>query len=114
VAKFYLSNVSSLITFSSLGRTLKISVDSVEKYSHHLEEVFLLFFNKMFHPSLKKQEKAPRKVYSIDTGLCNAVGFRILQNLSKLMENLVAVELKKRSILNPNLEVYYWRNNLGL
>jgi hypothetical protein len=58
----------------------------------------------MYHPSLKKQEKAPRKVYSIDTGLSNVVGFRLFETKGKLMENLVAIELKRRE-----KEFYYWK-----
>lgn len=109
LAKFYLTNVSRYITFSSLQDFLKISSDTIQKFSLYLEEVFIIFFSKMFHPSLKKQEKAPRKVYCIDTGLCNAIGFKLNVNYGSLMENLVAIKLKRESIVNPNLEIYYWK-----
>jgi len=106
LAKFYLSNISSPITFSSLEQFIKTNPVTIEKFSTLLEEAFLIFFTKIFHPSVKKQEKAARKVYSIDTGLCNAVGFKIEESIGKLMENAVAIELKRR---NPILEIYYWK-----
>ncbi|NAZ25929.1 MAG: AAA family ATPase [Nanoarchaeota archaeon] len=104
LAKFYLSNISSLTTFSSLEDFLKINKLTIERFSNYMAESFLIFFVKMYHPSLKKQEKAPRKVYSIDTGLSNAVGFRLFETKGKLMENLVAIELKRRE-----KEFYYWK-----
>jgi len=104
LAKFYLSNISSLTTFSSLEDFLKINKLTIERFSNYMTESFLIFFVKMYHPSLKKQEKAPRKVYSIDTGLSNVVGFRLFETKGKLMENLVAIELKKRE-----KEFYYWK-----
>jgi predicted AAA+ superfamily ATPase len=48
-----------------------------------LLKVFFLF---------KEQEKSVRKVYSIDVGLADAMGFRFSENKGKLMENLVAIE----------------------
>jgi predicted AAA+ superfamily ATPase len=106
LAKFYLSNISSLITFSSLEEFLGMNSVTIENFSSKLEEAFLIFFNKIFHPSVKKQEKISRKVYSIDTGLCNAVGFKMDENTGNLMENLVAIEMKRR---NSKSEIFYWR-----
>ena len=104
MAKFYLSNISSPITFSSLKKSLNINAVSIKNFSLCLEEAFLIFFVKIFHPSVKQQEKVARKVYCIDTGLSNVVGFKISENIGKLMENVVAVELKRR-----NSEFYYWK-----
>jgi hypothetical protein len=110
LAKFYLGNISSLITFSSLERTLNISVDTVEKFSSYLEDTFLLFFLKRFSDKFREQEKSPRKVYAIDVGLANTVGFRFSQNMGRLAENLVFLELKRKEMLASNLEIYYWKD----
>jgi len=106
LAKFYLSNISSPTTFSSLEQFLNMNSVTIEKFSYLLEEAFLIFFAKIFHPSVKKQEKVARKVYCIDVGLSNAIGFKIEESINKLMENVVAIELKRR---NPLLEIYYWK-----
>ncbi|MEA1939321.1 MAG: ATP-binding protein [Candidatus Caldatribacteriota bacterium] len=110
LAKFYLGNISSLITFSSMERTLNISVDTVEKFSRYLEDTFILFFLKRFSYKFREQEKSPRKVYAIDVGLANTVGFRFSQNMGRLAENLVFLELKRKEILGSNLEIYYWKD----
>jgi predicted AAA+ superfamily ATPase len=113
VAKFYLTNISNSITFRSIGDALKISKDTVEKYSRYLESVFLLFFIKRFSFSVKEQDNSPKKVYSLDTGLSNAIGFRFSENLGKIMENIVAVELLRKAPKKPSTEVYYWKDRTG-
>ena len=111
LAKFYLTNISSSITFNSLEKFLNISADTVEKFSHWLEDVYLLFFLKRFSFKVKEQEKSPRKVYAIDTGLVNAIGFRFSQNLGRFAENIVFLELVRRRALEKNaLEFYYWKD----
>lgn len=59
---------------------------------------------------MKEQEKARRKVYSIDSGLSNAIGFRFTKNSGKLMENIVAIQLKIRQSFEPGIEIYYWKD----
>ena len=110
LARFYLTNISSTITFNSLKNYLGLSTDTIEKFSSYLEEANLIFFLKRFSYKIKEQEKSPRKVYSIDTGLSNAIGFKFSANSGRVMENVVAIELKRRSTINPNLEIYYWKN----
>ncbi|NCO24866.1 MAG: ATP-binding protein, partial [bacterium] len=73
VVKFYFSNNSSLITFNSLEKSLGISADTIEKFSGYLENIYLIFFVKRFSFKVKEQEKSPRKVYGIDSGLVNTV-----------------------------------------
>ena len=46
----------------------------------------------------------------MDTGLANTIGFRFTQNLGRLAENLVFLELKRKEILQPQLELYYWKD----
>lgn len=55
---------------------------------------------------LKEQFANPKKVYVIDTGLINAIAFKVSKDIGKLYENAVFIELKRRG-----KEVYYWKNN---
>lgn len=110
LVKFYLSNISSPITFSSSGKFLQISTDAVEKFSSYLETAYLAFFLKRFSFKIKEQEKSPRKVYAIDTGIANTVGFRFSGNAGKLAENAVFLELKRKSYFSSSIELYYWKN----
>ncbi|MFN3527672.1 MAG: ATP-binding protein, partial [Candidatus Altarchaeaceae archaeon] len=106
IAKFYLSNISSPVSFNKIKNFLSIPIDTVERYSYYLENACLLFFVKRFSFSLKEQEKSPRKVYCIDTGLRNAISFRFRENLGQLAENIVFLELKRRY-----KEIYYWKDS---
>ena len=110
LARFYLTNISKPITYSSLSKTLEISKNTVEVFSGYLEEVFLVFLSRKFSFSFKEQEKSPRKIYSIDPGLSNTIGFKFSEDKGRLMENIVAIELMRRRSFNPNLEFYYWKD----
>ena len=102
LASFYLSNSGKKITYNSVSKFLEMPLHTVERYSSYLQEAFACFFLPAFSYSLKTQEKLPKKVYSIDTGLSNAVGFRFSEDFGRLMENVVFLELKK-----AGKEVYY-------
>ncbi|MEW6618964.1 MAG: ATP-binding protein [bacterium] len=110
LTRFYLSNISSLTTFSSLEKFLKVSADTIERFSGYLREAYILYFLKRFSFRVKEQEKSPRKVYAIDIGLANTIGFRFSENLGRLAENLVFLELERRRCAKPNLELYYWKD----
>ncbi len=114
LAKNYLSNISCLQSFNKMKRVIKASLDTVERFSRYLEIARLFLFVKKFSSKYKEQTLAPRKVYTIDTGFFNALGFKLSENLGRLMENLVAIELlRRRSYHNPNLEIYYFKAREG-
>jgi predicted AAA+ superfamily ATPase len=108
--KYYLSNAANLITFSSIEKYLGISADTIEKFSGYLEDVYLIFQLKRFSYKVKDQEKSPRKIYAIDTGLCNTLGFRFSENSGRLAENIVFLTLRRKQILNPQIELFYWKD----
>lgn len=110
LVKYYLSNIASPFTFKSTGRALELSITSVKSYTGYLEQAYLIFSLKRFSFKVKEQEKSPRKIYAIDTGLCNAVGFRFSENYGRLAENIVFVTLTRRQSLNPEMELFYWKD----
>ncbi len=113
LSKFYLTNISSSVSFNKVSSFLTIPLTTVERFSDYIQTACLVFFIKKFSFSMKEQEKAQRKVYSIDSGLSNAVGFRFTKNSGKLMENIVAIELKIRQTFEPGIEIYYWQDYSG-
>lgn len=113
LANFYLTNVSKPVTFGSLKKFLGLSLRTVERFSSYLEAAYLIFLLKKFHPSLKEQEKAPRKVYAVDTGIVNISGFKISENYGKSMENIVFLELKREQFDAPTTEIFYWADQFG-
>ncbi|HDQ26485.1 MAG TPA: ATP-binding protein [bacterium] len=110
--KYLFSNVSSLFTFNSMDRSLGMSITSARNYTGYMEQAYLLFSLKRFSYKLREQEKSPRKIYAIDTGLCNAAGFRFSDNYGRLAENAVFLSIKRRQNVNPESELYYWKDEL--
>ena len=106
--KYYMTNAASLISYNSIKGFLNIPVDTVERWSDYLNQAFLFFFVRRFSYSLKEQEKNPRKVYCIDTGMRNAVSFRFTEDLGKLLENLVFMKF-----LHDGADVFYWKDAQG-
>jgi len=113
LSRFYLTNIGNLITFNSLKKFLEITTDTIEKFSFYLEQANLIFFIKRFSFKVRDQEKSPRKVYAIDPGLSNAIGFRFSERKGFALENIVALELKRKQNRNPLLEIYYWKDERG-
>ena len=105
LAKYYITNAGALITYRKITGFLNIPTETVSRFSEYLRIANLIFFVKRFSFSVKEQEKSPRKVYCIDAGLINAVSFKFSENIGRLMENLVAVELLRRG-----KEIYYWKD----
>ncbi|HNS32132.1 MAG TPA: ATP-binding protein [bacterium] len=108
--KYYLSNASSLFTFKSIERSLEMSVTSVKNYTDYSEQAYLTFSLKRFSFKVREQEKSPRKIYAVDTGLSNVVGFRFSDNMGRLAENAVFMELKRRQVINSALDIFYWKD----
>ena len=108
--KFYFGNISSPIAFASSGESLGMSAETTERFSNYIETAYLAFFLKRFSYKFKEQEKSPRKVYAIDTGVANLIGFRFSPNFGRLAENVVFLELKRKMYDNPFLEIYYWKS----
>lgn len=104
LAKYFLSNVSSLQSFNKIKNMLGISIDTVERFSRYFSDAYMVFFVKKFSFSEKEQILNPKKVYCIDTGLRNAVSFVFMENLGRLMENAVFLELKRWG-----KEIFYWK-----
>jgi uncharacterized protein len=105
LALYIFSNAGSLFTFSSLKRATNIgNVNSVKEYLSYLEESFLVFVIKGYNYSLKNQNLNPKKVYVIDNGLRNNIGFSFSANRGQYLENLVFLELKRREE-----EIFYYK-----
>ncbi len=113
LARFYLTNISSPITFNSIKQFVNLSVDTIDLFTSYLESSYIIFLLKRFSWSVKDQEKSPRKVYSMDTGLSNSVGYRFSDDRGKVLENVVAIELKRRQSDNSHLDVMYWKDTRG-
>jgi predicted AAA+ superfamily ATPase len=109
LSNFYLTNISSQISFNRLSKILNIPVKTVERLSKFISTSRMLFFIEKFSFGARERLASPLKVYSIDTGISNVIGFRFMENIGKCMENLVAVELQ-RKFRKPIHEIFYWKD----
>lgn len=109
LAKFYLTNTSNLISFNKIKNYFKISLDTTERFSRYLETARACFFLPKFSFSLKAQILSPKKIYSIDSGLSNAIGFKFSENLGRTLENLAFLEFQRKKEISPRNEIYYYK-----
>ena len=109
MAVYILSNSGKIISVETLKTLFNISFNLVSSYLTYFKEAFLIFEVSQFSYSLKKQHKALKKMFSIDTGLSNAVSFKFSEDKGRALENIVFLELKNRG-----LDIYYYKtkNNL--
>ena len=107
---FYLvSNISALISFNKLKELLKLgSVNTVKSYIDYLENSWLFFVVNKYAFSVKEQQIAAKKLYSIDTGLAQSVGFSFSKNEGKLMENAVFLQLRRK-----RQDIFYYKTDEG-
>jgi len=96
ISLYLLSNVSSDISLRTLSKISGIKNLSVLSEVFSLfKKAFLFFTSSKFDYSVKKQIQNPKKVYSIDLGFPNHLGFKFSENKGKILENFVAINLKQ-------------------
>lgn len=112
-SKYLSSNVALEFTVRKLSHTFEVKdIHTVRNWLKALENAYLFFIVERYSPKLKQQIIAPKKIYCIDNGLANALSFKISENYSNLMENLVATELlRQKSYWQNSLEIFYWKDH---
>ena len=109
LAHTLISNPATLVSFNKLKEQLHLgSVNTIKNYINYMENSWLIFTLNLYDFSLKRQQIAPKKVYCIDTGLSNKVGFGFSPNTGRLLENLVFLALRQRT-----REIYYYTSPGG-
>ncbi|MDD2345511.1 MAG: ATP-binding protein [Bacteroidales bacterium] len=104
MAIYLLSNSAKLFSYSTLKQISGIkSLSSIKDYLDYFERTYLLFYLYKFDYSIKKQIMNSRKVYCVDNSIANNIGLRFSDNLGRLFENMIFLELKRRG-----KEVYYF------
>ncbi|MBM4386904.1 MAG: ATP-binding protein [Deltaproteobacteria bacterium] len=112
LANYLLTNFSREFSYSKLQKVFALKdVHTVKNYLDHLVSSFLFITLEKFSFKLKEQVIAPKKVYSIDPGLINALSFQFSPNLGPIAENAVLLELlRKRSYGEEDFDVYFWKD----
>ena len=112
LATYQLSNFCNPFTSNSLSDELGIpSVTTTKKFCDYLLEPYLFFYLPRFNNKLKIMQKAAQKVYVVDNGFVFSTAFNISENLGRLLENLVFVELLRRGYECGKTLFYYRSRN---
>ncbi len=111
LARYLVANSAMEISYRKLGNILGINrVETISNWMNYLEEAFLIFRVDKFDYKLKQQFVSPKKVYCVDSGIMNNIGFKFSENIGKVMENEVFLDLKRRVFLEDVYDVFYWKN----
>jgi len=106
MAAYLISNYGSFMSYNKLKNIFNIkSVHTIENYVSYIEESYLIFQLFPFSFKVKEQLISPKKIYAIDTGMINAVSSKTFDNKSRLIENIVFMELKRLG-----KEIFYYKS----
>ncbi|MEM5800837.1 MAG: ATP-binding protein [Candidatus Aenigmatarchaeota archaeon] len=99
-----LNKISNFVS-SRIGKNLK---NVVYDYAKKLPESLSVFFVEKFSKSVYERKSLGRKVYICDLGLASALS--IERDMGKRMENVVFLELLRKTNDIPLLEIFYFKD----
>ena len=110
LAVYLVSNFCNPLSANELAEELGFSsVNTTKKYMDYLHEPYLFYYLSRYNNKLKLMKKAPRKVYVVDNGFVAAKAFSVTENLGRLLENQVFIELVRRGY-NTEKTMFYYRS----
>jgi len=105
--KYFITNSNRVISlngfYESIKNNMDSSKDSIGEYFSYLEDINFFFVLNRFSYSLKKQNEFSKKIYIADNGFKRIYGFNFMEELGRLLENAIFIELKRRE-----KEIYYY------
>jgi predicted AAA+ superfamily ATPase len=111
---FLLQNFSKEISVNKVLKSLssqRFGKNTLYSYIDKIQDSVALFVLNRFSLRVYQRESWPKKIYLCDTGLTKVVRFS--EDIGKLMENCVFLELLRLTNKKPMLEIYYWKNHEG-
>jgi hypothetical protein len=111
---FLLQNFSKEISVNKVLKSLssqRFGKNTLYSYIDKIQDSVALFILNRFSLRVYQRESWPKKIYLCDTGLTKVVRFS--EDIGKLMENCVFLELLRLTNKKPMLEIYYWKNHEG-
>ena len=96
IMRFLYSNVGNLTNVSTIAEHLGISPTTAGKYMKALEDAYIIYGAERYDVRGKKILNSVEKYYAADTGMRNAVTGWSEEDLWKLLENSVYLELRRR------------------
>ena len=112
LAEYLVSNFCNPLSANELAEELGLSsVNTTKKYMDYLHEPYLFYYLSRYNNKLELMKKAPRKVYVVDNGFVAAKAFSVTENLGRLLENQIFIELVRRGYDTEKTMFYYRSRN---
>ena len=112
LAMYLVSNFCNPVSANDLTTELGFSsVNTTRKYMDYLHEPYLFYYLSRYNNKFKLMKKAPRKVYVVDNGFVTSKAFSLSDNLGRLLENQVFIELVRRGYDVERTMFYYRSRN---
>lgn len=86
----------------------RVGKETIRKYIEYIEKVFFVDQVPIFSKTIKDQLMYPRKIYIADNMFITSTA--ISYDLGRLLENMVYIELKRRTYNDPTVRIHYWRS----
>lgn len=110
LAMYLVSNFCNPFSANELAEELGLSsVATTKKFMGYLREPYLFYYLPRYNNKLKLMKKAPQKVYVVDNGFVEAKAFNLSENLGRLLENQVFIELVRRGY-DTDKSLFYYRS----
>lgn len=107
---YLLSNFCNPFSANELAGELGLSsVATTKKFIGYLREPYLFYFLPRYNNKLRLMAKAPQKAYVVDNGFVEAKAFSVSENLGRLLENQVFIELLRRGY-DTEKSLFYYRS----
>lgn len=103
-AYYLVTNISNLASYAGVGKNAGVNEKTAKEYFAYFEKAYLFFQVPLYACSVKSQVRNPKKIYCIDSGMRNAASFRFSEDIGRLAENLVFMDLRARGC-----DIYYWK-----
>lgn len=97
LAFFIASNIGKNITYNAVRKMLGLgNASTIAEYYEYFANSFLAFLVNKYDASLRKQIQNEKKQYIIDHGLARLIGFRASDDIGRILENIIYIELLRR------------------
>jgi len=107
LAIYLLSNIGREISYNKLKKTFNLgSTNTITSFISYFEDSYLLFTLSRFDYSIKKQIINPKKIYSIDNGMCSVNSISFSSDKGRMLENIVFINLR-----HNYKNLFYFREN---
>ncbi|MGB9636292.1 MAG: ATP-binding protein [Thermoplasmata archaeon] len=114
VISSYSSEFSINKIYNSLkANHIKVSRKTLYTYFTYLYDAMFVFPLRKYSRSLRKMMLARPKIYINDTGIINSITPSGSEEIGRMMENTVFLELERRKDAMPLMESYYWKDASG-